>query len=205
MRARRTPLAVAALGLILTGCVISEQEGRLTPQGRYAKQELGEIEIHFASPLNNGIVFGRSALLLLVGLWLFKPAPGGSRSALGVGLAVACVGAAGWLLVRDLPLLQSYRIAASKDALTLRIPPEPERRLSWDEIEGFEISGFTWQAGAPDPFSGESLATLPDWRSLELHLGGEERLTIDVAPLSIEQRQTLANAIAARAGLVEIE
>jgi hypothetical protein len=44
---------------------------------------------------------------------------------------------------------------------------------------------------------------LPDWHTMSFSLASGRSLTLDVAPLSIEQRQSLLNAIVKYGGLAE--
>ena len=90
--------------LLCAGCLASEQEGTThTVYNPDQDGSGGDFSIHFGSPYNKAVVFGRSALLTLVGLWFVSGARGapGAREHLfepyfttksegtGLGLAIS--------------------------------------------------------------------------------------------------------------------
>jgi len=200
--------ALVMLCLAAGGCMISEQEGRLTPEGNpryHVGQGIQPAEIHFRSPLNYGIVFGRSLGLCLVALFFLKSGPGRTRSAVTTVIGAGLLAAAIWLLVRDLPTLLKYRIGLVDAGLELSIPPESPRTIPWDGIEEMKIEGSSWYSSGQSRFENAPILELAEWESVELGLAGDETLTLDVSKLSIEQRKTVWAAIAARAQLVKAD
>jgi hypothetical protein len=177
------------LALSGAACMISEQSG----------QDIEDLTFHFDTGFNRAVLFGRSSLLAIVGLWFFA---GGKRSAVPVLLAVGCIGTAGWLLIRDYPTLHRYRVQVLGNGLVLSIPPESEKTLAWTSIEGMYVEGMGSGAVPRDEF--ERRLQLPDWHLLRITEAGGATHDMDLRPLSVEQRQILWRAIARRANLVEI-
>jgi hypothetical protein len=182
-------------GLCLGGCVISEQIGE-APH---------DLVFHFGTGVNRVIVYGRSAVLAAIGIWILN-AWGKKAGALVVALGL--FGVAAWLVYVDYPTLSSYRVGVLDTGLYLNIPPEPERTIDWASVEEMKIEGVEWASiGAPGapPGMAKSYAwsELPDWKTMELVLENGETHQVDLERLSIEQRQILWRAIARRARLVE--
>ena len=132
----------------------------------------------------------------LLALFLFK-AGGGRRSLVTTIVAIAALGAAVWLLVRDLPTLGSYEVRVGKNGLDLSIPPELPRHIEWSELEEMRISGHEWIGARRLGTSGPDFARLPEWRAMELRLGSGEEIFVDLERLSMEHRQNFWRAIAA--------
>jgi hypothetical protein len=184
--------------------MVSEQTGQLVPDGnpRYWNQELGEVSFHFDTPFNQGVVYGRSALLALLGVWLFLAEKGG-RKVLSFLLGLPLLGLAGFLLVHDLPTLRAFRIAALESGLVLEVPGEEARDVAWTAVESMTVSGWELRRGKPSPLGQNPFADLPEWETMELSFAGGDSVSVDLRRLSPEQRQSVWKAIAVRARLVE--
>ena len=117
--------------LCLAGCLVSDQEGQLINQGnpRFVDQSIQDVAFHFRSGVNVAIIGVRLLLLGLFALWVFRLGPSvGTR-----GFAAVLVVIALYLTAADLPRLLNYRIEAYESGLMLRIPPEGEMRIAWDQ------------------------------------------------------------------------
>lgn len=202
-------LALAA-SVALAGCMISDQTGQMPQKlpgmgSGYSAPE--DITYHFDTGFNWGIVIGRSLVLLVLALWLYRSV-GGTLPKLLSGVLVAV---AGWLLYQGLVTLARYRVEVRiGSGLHVSVPRAEPVEIPWDTIESLEVSGFEWQRAQMAPGFGTTpqpakvpFTELPDWRSMSFSLAGGRNLTLDVAPLSIEQRQSLLNAIVKYGGLAE--
>lgn len=143
MRAR---ICVLAVCLLCAGCLLSEQAGVLFPDG---DARVGEIALHFDSTYNKALVYGRSALLVILALFVFSLERGTWKKGLSAMIGVPLLAASGWLVTRDLPTLRDYRIQLLSSGLFVRIPPEPERKLAWDEIESMAVQGLSTRVSGP--------------------------------------------------------
>lgn len=188
---------VLLLSLPLAACLISEQQGEM-PQ---------DVAFHFSSDYNKAFVAGRTLALLLVAFWAWNTERGSNSKMLTLLLGLPALTAAVWLGVRDWRVLSSYRIEVRPATLYLRIPPEPEKEVAWEAIETLGIKGFEWQRGQKLPFGGRAdfWTQLPDWETMEIRAGGGQQYVVDLARLSIEQRQNLWRAIVQRARLIELK
>jgi hypothetical protein len=177
-----------------------------------------ELSFHFDTQFNRIILFGRSALLGVLALWIFtawKRAPVPSL----VALAVA--GGAGYWFVKDYPVLSEYRVDVVQNGLRITTPPEGPKEIPWRSIEGMVLTGKEYvdvPSGGGQPFvvvdvgTGEVMSSgktpefawehLPDIEVMELTLAGGARERVYVKVLSVEQRKVLYRAIAKYAGLV---
>lgn len=207
----RWAVAVALVGaLAVAGCMISDQTGqmpqKLPGQGSgYSAPE--DITYHFDSGFNWGIVLGRSGLLLLAGLWLFFSVAGTGPRIVGS----VCFLVAAFLLYQGMVNLTQYRVHVDIDTgLQVSVPPDEAVDIQWGTIETLEVSGFEWQRGQMTPGFGPNaqasklhFTELPDWRSMSFVLTDGRTLELDVERLSIEQRQSLLNAIVRYGQLME--
>jgi len=185
---------------------MSEQIGEPVGQGRSRKPN-DDVTIHFDTQFNRVVLFGRSAALAGIAFWVFssfgtKPAP------LFVGAAFLAT--AGWLVVKDYPSLDGYRLEVAPAGLTLKVPPELDTLIPWESIEELELEGFGYAriGGGTQvmPFGGARPSAgleLPDWKTMKLTVAGGESHTIQLSELSIEHRQIFAKALIKRADLVE--
>jgi hypothetical protein len=194
----------------LVGCVISDQTGqmpqRLPGHGSgYSAPE--DITYHFDSTFNWAIVLGRSLLLLVVAAWLYFSVSGTIPRVLGVILLLV----AGWFLYQGLVTVTRYSVAVDIDrGLVVSVPPDAAVDIPWETIETLDVSGYEWQRGQVTPGFGPNpqarklhFTELPDWRSMTFVLSDGRSVELDVERLSIEQRQTLLNAIVRYGKLVE--
>jgi hypothetical protein len=187
----RAALTLAIFGLCAAGCMISEQTG----QGNE------DLVFFFDTEFNRIMLFGRSALIAAVALWVF--AGSGKKTGpvlFGVGLIAASLG----LFAKDYPRLSRYRVQVLNEGLVLEIPPEPEMSFPWDAIQEMYVEGV----GPARPDDGDAFSKmleLPEWHVLRITLAGGATQEVNLELLSIEQRQTLWKAIARRAHLVKME
>jgi hypothetical protein len=80
--------------LLLSGCMLSEQNGE--PEGRGTYRAPGrELTIRFDTLFNRILLFGRSGLITLLAFWFLSSWSKKADSGLG-SLALA-----GWLIVHD--------------------------------------------------------------------------------------------------------
>ena len=204
-------VALALLATVsLAGCVISEQAGhmpqRLPGMGAgYSAAE--DVTYHFESGFNWGIVLGRSALLGIVGLWLFFSVGGPVPRVIAAVLFVV----AAWFLYQGLTTITGYRVVARVDGgLHVSVPPDAPVDIPYEMIETLDISGYEWMRGQTAPSFGPNASPqklafteLPDWRSMTIYTTDGLRVELDVERLSIEQRQGLLAAIVKYGGLVQ--
>jgi hypothetical protein len=191
----RAALLVAIAGLaVLTaagGCMISEQTG----QGRQ------DLVFFFDTQFNQIMLYGRSAAIAAIALWVFASFKKKTGPILvGVGILAVALG----LFAKDYPRLSRYKVQVLQQELVLEIPPEPEMRFGWEQIEDMYIEGV----GPIVPDDSNEIAKmldLPEWHLLRFGLAGGETHEVNLELLSIEQRQTLWKAIAARAHLRRLE
>jgi len=209
---------VLALSVLCAGCLVSEQEG--TVHTLYNPDQdgstRGEFTIHFDNAYNKGVVFGRSALLALLGLWVVYAELGSWNKTLTLLLGAPALAASAWLLNQDLPTLQRYRINVRAAELRIEIPPSSAREITWGQVHAMTVLGHEFpRLGSRDPRprlgsrdlrpeNDSPVADIGDWRTLDLSLDGGEVLKIDLSRLSLEQRITVFGAIAMRARLVEV-
>jgi hypothetical protein len=162
-----------------------------------------DLTFHFDTDFNLIILFGRSAALAALGLWIYNA---WKKSIFASLVAVAVLATAGWFFFRDYPSLKSYEVHVLEGGLELNIPPDPQKRIPWDSIETLELEGFEYMTismGVSTPFSNAPQLELPEWETMEITAGGGQKHTVNLKRLSIEQRQILAGAIIKRAQLVE--
>jgi len=176
-----------------TGCLVSEQMGERTHVNSPAPEE---ISFHFDSAFNKVLVFGRSAALLAVALWVFSLRKGPSGVIpiiLAAAFAITSVSLLwlGWTKMRD------YRIDVRRDHLHLMIPGEPELRVDWSEIEEIKVEGMALNVDMVGP----GMEWAPQWEDLKIVQSGGEVHDVDLRPLSVEQRGTFWRAIVSKAQL----
>jgi len=207
---RRALVFVLLASVALAGCMISDQTGQMPQKlpgmgSGYSAPE--DIAYHFDSGFNWGIVLGRSLLLLVVALWLYFSV-GGTVPRV---LAAVLLAIAAWLLYQGLVTVTGYRVEVRIDSgLHVSVPPADAVDIPWGTIETLDISGFEWQRGRMAPGFGPNpqatklhFTELPDWRSMSFVLTDGRSLELDVERLSIEQRQSLLNAIVRYGQLTE--
>ena len=199
-------LACCLLVVTAAGCLVSEQIGEPVGHGR-SRLPSEDVTIHFDTDFNRIVVFGRSAVLLGIGLWIFST--WGLKS-VPIIVGGALIGAAGWLVQEDYPSLKGYRLDVAAEGLTLKVPPDLDTLISWQSIEGLELEGFGYARigdGTRRTFLGQvykSAGTeLPDWKTMKVTLAGGQSHMIQLDELSIEHRQIFAKALIKRAGLAE--
>jgi hypothetical protein len=205
-----TLLFALVVSLALAGCMISDQSGQMPQKlpgvgSGYSAPE--DITYHFDSGFNWAIVLGRSALLLLLALWLYFSVGG----AVPRILAAALLAVSGWLLYDGLVTLTGYRVEVRIDSgLHVSVPPAEPMDIPWGTIDTLEVSGFEWQRARVAPGFGPNpqprklpFTELPDWRTISFTLTDGRSLVLDVERLSIEQRQSLLNAIVRYGRLAE--
>lgn len=182
--------APAISGSFAAGCMISEQTG----QGHQ------DLVFFFDTQFNRIMLFGRSGAIAAVALWVFA----GSRKKtapvlVGAGLLAVALG----LFAKDYPRLSRYKVQVTQQGLVIEIPREPEMSFGWDAVQEIYIEGV-----GPGPRDGDAFSQmleLPEWHLLRIGVAGGETHELNLELLSIEQRQTLGKAIAARAHLVQTE
>lgn len=196
-------LACCLLALMAAGCLMSEQIGEPVGQGR-SRRPNDDVTIHFDTQFNRLVLFGRSAALAGIAFWVFssfgkKPGP------LLVGGAFLAT--AGWLLVKDYPSLNGYRLEVASAGLTLKVPPDLDTLIPWESVEELELEGFGYaRIGGGPTFGGARPSVgleLPDWKTMKLTVAGGQSHLIQLDELSIEHRQIFAKALIKRADLVE--
>ena len=198
MRSHRLPLVVPCF-LFLTACMVSEQIG----------EEPQNLSFHFDTSFNQILLFGRSGALAAFAFWVYSA--WGKRTGPTI-IAIAVLGASGWLFARDYPSMKDYRVDVLEQGLQLNIPPDPEAFVPWDSIERLELAGYEWMhvpmpGGAGTPFAPPraqyAWEELPEWETMDIQVAGEGTYTLNLKPLSIEQRQILSRAIVKRANLIK--
>jgi hypothetical protein len=159
-----------------------------------------ELAFHFDTEFNRAMLFGRSAAIALIGIWVLA---GSRRKAGPVIVGLGILAGAIVFFASDYPKLTGYRVEVLAQGLRLDIPPDEEKFFPWASIDEMYIEGV----GPAETRRGDAFAQmleLPDWQSMEITAtGGVHR--VDLAALSMEQRQTLWKAVARYGGLVEIE
>jgi hypothetical protein len=191
MRSRR-PFGAAFCLLCFSACMVSEQIG----EGNE------ELTFHFDTDFNLYLLFGRSAAIAVLALWIFTS---WKKSTVATIIAAVVFGAAVWLVIQDLPSLKSYEVHVLEGGLELNIPPDSQKRIHWNSIETLELEGFEYMAipmAASTPFSPGSQLELPEWETMEIKTNDGQTHLLNLKRLSLEQRQILAQAIVKRAQLV---
>jgi hypothetical protein len=195
MRIGFSILALAGVSL-LSGCMISEQIGRM-PQ---------DFTIHFDTEFNRILLFGRSVALVVLAVWLYHAL---RKNTAAIVASVVVFGVAAGLFIVDYSTLSKYRVEVQGEGLLLNIPPDPEALIAWDTIEALELAGYEW-ANVPMPEvmdrfmpkSADAFSSLPDWETMDITADGF-RYHINLKKLSIEQRSILSRAIVHRGRLVQ--
>lgn len=176
----------------LAGCLMSEQEGERSHANSPPPERMA---FHYDSGLNRGIVWGRSAALVLLGLWIASLA-GKEKKLVAIGLGtLPCVGLAGWLLVQGLGEISGYRIDVETDRLVVRMPGEEQRDFYWEQIDELWVEGTAYELGG-------GLPTFEEYDTMELRLTGGESYVVDLTRLSVEQRGTLWQAVVRKAQMI---
>jgi hypothetical protein len=185
--------------------MVSEQIGEPIGSGTHRRPS-EDVTVHFDTGFNRALVFGRSALLAALAVWIFFT---WGKMPISILLGSALLVVAGWLPVKDYPSLTGYRIEVAESGLYLSIPPEPEMEIPWESIEGLKLAGHGYgSAGAirvATPF-GQSRTVgveLPAWETMDIILFGGQTYTVNLEALSVEHRQIMAQALIKRADLVE--
>ena len=198
-------LACCLLVFTAAGCLISEQIGEPVGQGR-SRMPSEDVTIRFDTQVNRIVVFGRSAALAGIALWIFfswgaKPGP--------ILVGVAFLATAGWLIAKDYPSLTGYRLEVAPEGLTLKVPPDLDELIPWESVEGLELEGLGYKRiGGNVHLEGmmlveRTLLELHDWKTMKLMVAGGQSHTVQLSELSIEHREIFAKALIKRAGLVE--
>jgi hypothetical protein len=178
--------------LLCSGCMVSEQIG----EGNQ------DLTFHFDTDFNLILLFARSGILALLALWIYTA---WGKKAGATVIALAVVGAAGWLFFQDFPSLNSYEVHVFQDGLVLNIPPDSQKQIPWDSIDTLELEGYEYMAipmGNSTPFRSGTALELPDWETMQIKTTDGQTHMVNLKRLSIEQRQILAQAIVKRARLV---
>jgi hypothetical protein len=202
-KARRLRFVLALFLLLLVcGCMVSEQIGEPVGHGRNRRPG-DDVAVHFDTQFNRIILFGRSAVLVCLALWIFS-AFGKSPGAVLVGVAV--MGVAAWLFFKDYPTLTHYRVEVSQSGLYLNVPPDLDTEIPWNAIEELELEGFAYGSARADMTPGSSATIeLPAWETMDITLSDGTKHRIVLVELSVEHREIFAQALVRRAGLVEIK
>jgi len=198
-------LLLVCLVALTTGCLVSEQIGGPIGHGNSLRPG-DDVAIHFDTEFNRILMFGRSALLVVVAAWIFHSWGARAGSILvGGGILVA----AGWFFVKGYSTLAGYRVEVAESGLTLKVPPELDEQIPWQNVEGLELEGWGYaRIGGSmqySPLGGATQAALelPDWETMKVLVTGGNAFVIDLSKLSIEHRQIFAKALIKRADLVE--
>ena len=199
-------LPVIWLLLLLSGCMVSEQIGEPIGSGR-SRRPSEDVTIHFDTQFNRILLFGRSAALVGLAIWIFSAF---GKKPIAILVAVGAGGFAGWLVINDYPTLTDYHIEVAANGLVMSIPPEPEIRIPWESIETMELAGYEWASvggGTRLTPLGQQQRTagveLPDLETMDMTLTDGQKHTINLKRLSIEHRQIFSKALIKRARLVE--
>ena len=182
-----------ALSLLLSGCMVSSQEGERSHVNSPAPDQ---ITYHFDSTYNKLVLVGRSAVVAILGFWV-AGLPKRESRALAMGLiAVPACAVAAWIVLDGLVTIDEYRIDVTLSALHVTVPPEEEHVFTWEEIEGLYVEGTEYVLGT-------GIDKYADYETMELYLAGDERFLVDLSRLSVEQRGSLWRVVVKRAKLVE--
>ena len=193
----RIILLTVVLSLSLCGCMISTQDGERT---HVNSKHPDEIAFHFDTPFNTALVFGRSALLLLVPLLLWKARSKGGDAILPGIVAVACLAAAIWWFHAGWTRASGYRIDVGTEALSVRIPGSPDFDITWEQVESVDVKGTAYDVRLADK-SGVGVDWAPEWEDLTIGSINGTFHDVDLRPLSVEQRGNLWRAIVRKAKL----
>ena len=194
---RRWALALLSLtALSLTGCLISTQEGE---RSHVNSKHPEEITFHFDTGYNKAVLFGRSAALLLVPLWVFAKRRGGGNTIPAI-VGVLALGGAVWLLVSGFGTTFDYRIEVANDRLRVDVPQQAAFEVPWNEIESIEGDGKARNVDFGNG-EGQALHWATEWQDLKIATTSGRHHEVDLRPLSVEQRGTLWRAVARKAKL----
>jgi hypothetical protein len=177
--------------------MISEQEGERT---HVDSPDPETITYHYDSVFNKALLFGRPALLLLVGYWAFATRNRNGGNGVVLALGTVALALAVWLLITGWSMVYQYRIEVGRNELHLLLPAKGENRIPWEEIEGLDVEGM---ASDVTLFTGkgEALRWATQWKEMTLSLRGGRKIDVNLRPLSVEQRGSLWRAIVRKAGL----
>ncbi|GEM_PF-6154754 len=188
-KARLVPVLVILF--CLAGCTVSTQEG----ERRDFDSPMPEtISFHFETEYNQGIVWGRSLLILGVALWLVKSASPSGRFVAILAAGLPGLGLAGWLFYGGMGIVNDYRIDVTTENLRISVPPDNAKEFEWQKIKGMFIAGKRYSAA-------EGAIQYKHYEKMELLLADGQKYPVDLSRLSVEQRGTLWQAIARRAQL----
>ncbi len=196
----RIPLIIGLL-LVLSGCIVSEQIGEPVGRGR-SRMPSKDVTMHFDTDFNKAMVYGRSAAIAGLALWILVAF---RKNILAMLLAMALFSVAGWLVHRDYPTMNDYRIVVEESGLHLSIPPDLDTQIPWNAVESLELAGHAWgNVGGGfvmTPMGGmrrQAGVELPDWETMDITLAGGQTHRINLKRLSIEHRQIFAQALIKR-------
>jgi hypothetical protein len=192
-------LSSAIAVLLLSACVISTQDGE---RRHLNSPHPDEIAFHFDTPFNKVVLFGRSALLLVLPAWVIVARRKGSDILGPAFLALATMVAAGWWLWNGWPRVFEYRIEVLPEVLRIQVPSEPELEIPWEQIQAIDIEGVAYDVGLGVRGT-HSIRWAPEWEDLTIERASGARHDLDLRPLSVEQRGTLWRAISRKAQLGE--
>jgi hypothetical protein len=187
-------LLVPFLILCSAACLISTQEGERThinapyPEG---------MAFHFDTEFNKFLLIGRSTVLLLIPVWLWRTQNRIQSNTLPVVITVIALAGSGWLFMAGWTKALHYRLEINPASLTMNIPPDPAREIAWNDIESIYVEG----AALNVDMVGGGLEWAPEWEDLSITLGDGQTVPVDLRPLSFEQRGNFWRAIVRNAGL----
>ena len=186
-----TLVLLVVLGSIAgtTGCMISTQEGEKT---HVNAKDPDEIVFHFDTSFNRTLLYGRSMALVGLALFFMKTRGAGGGNVLTILLAVGLGAGAIGLYVIGNNKISDYRIAMNPVGMTLDLPAKPTKLIEWKQVEGIDGEGQATDVS----FGGKQAMWSTEWESCTIHLRGDEKVFLNLKPLSYEQRGTLWRAVA---------
>jgi hypothetical protein len=197
---KRLALALLASGLLLSGCMLSTQDGQ---RGHVNDKHPDVIAFHFDSMFNHFMLWGRvtlSVVIVAVVLWIGSA----SRASTVISLLISLVLVAGtvtWHL-HDSELIRSYRIEILPDGFRVRMPDRPELALKWRYIDGADMKGRTETI---ELAKGPKLTKPTEWTHLEVLTRDRKTHRIPLEQLGAEQRGQLWRGIVRMAELEEMD
>lgn len=173
----------------MTGCMISTQEGEKT---HVNAADPDQIVFHFDTPFNRALLYGRSMVLVGLALWLVKTRRSGGGNVITILLALGLGAGAVGLYVAGNRKVSHYRIELNPVGLALNLPAQPTKQIDWNSVEAIDGEGEATDVS----FGGKQAMWSTEWDSFTIHLRGDEKVHVDLKPLSYEQRGTLWRAVA---------
>lgn len=196
---KRNTLVIAALSLLLSGCLFAEQSGEVLPHEVYQSKEkaLGELSFHFRTITNYIFLLARAALFAGAA-YLLRREWRASRRQLPIlaVLGALSLGAA-WFVGTAAVRVVSYKVAVDDSGLKIHIPFQVDIDEPWSEVVGANVEGKEWREGSDRLYT--------EWSKMEVLLSEGRRVSVDLSALGVVERSSFMKAFVHRSKMSEFE